>query len=246
MVTNVETQTVSLATPADLDWMVTLLAQRRTALVPHAPIYWRPAADAATAHRAFLEYLLVDGGAHAYRTAASVLVAVPRGDGWLVDDAYGPGEDWAMGDGQALWDAMAADCGGAEVRFVCPTHEHARAEFARAAGLVVAESWWLMELPGSGGGQADGQVDLPGAEAVTVGAPPIYAPPGPILFLPALTDSERAIPAAIATAPEIGCSAIVVNQVARDQALASDLTDAGFRRHCDFYTGAIQRVRETA
>jgi len=225
--------------------MVTLLAERRRSLVPHAPIFWRPAPDAAIAHRAFLEYLLADGGAHAYRTVASVLIAVPRGDGWLVDDAYVPGEDWATGDGRVLWNELAADCGGSEVRFVCPTHEHARAELARAAELAVAESWWHMELQGSGGGEAGCQIELPGAEAITVGAPAIYAPPGPILFLPAIADAGRAVPAAIAKAPELGCSAIVVNQVASDDALPNNLTDAGFRRHCDYYTGAIQRVQET-
>ena len=232
----------SLATLADLDWIVTVLAERRAPLVSHAPVFWRPAPDAATHHRAFIEYLLGDGGAHAYRTAASVLIAAPRGDGLLVDDAYVPGEHWATGDGGALWNALAADCRGSEVRFVCPVYEHARAEFAHAAGLAVAESWWLLELPGSGGGEAGCPVELPGGEAITVGAPPVYAPPGPILFLPVTTDAVRAIPAAIARAPEVGCSAIVVNQPCHGEALSGTLTEAGFRRHCDYYTGAIQGV----
>lgn len=236
--------TASLATLADLEWIVALLARRRRPLVSYAPIFWRPAPDASTHHRAYLEYLLVDGGAHAYRTPASVLIAVPRGDGWLVDDAFVPGEDWA-GDGRVLWDALAADCGGSEVRFVCPTYERARADFARAAGLTVAETWWLMELPGSGGGEAGAQIELPGAGALTVGAPAVYAPPGPILFLPALTDAERAVPAAIATAPDIGWSALVVNQLSSDDALVSTLTDVGLRRHCEYCTGEIQRVRGT-
>lgn len=131
--------TASLATLADLDWIVTVLAGRRMPLVSQAPVFWRPASDAATHHRAFIEHLLGDGGAYAYRTAASVLIAAPRGDGLLVDDAYVPGEDWATGDGRALWNALAADRGGSEVRFVCPTYEHARAEFAQDAGLVVAD-----------------------------------------------------------------------------------------------------------
>lgn len=194
--------TASLATLADLDWIVALLARRRRPLVSYAPIFWRPAPDASTHHRAYLEYLLVDGGAHAYRTPASV-------------------------------------------RFVCPTYERARADFARAAGLTVAETWWLMELPGSGGGEAGAQIELPGAGALTVGAPAVYAPPGPILFLPALTDAERAVPAAIATAPDIGCSALVVNQLSSDDALVSTLTDVGLRRHCEYCTGEIQRVRGT-
>lgn len=234
--------TASLATLADVDWIVTVLAERRAPLVPHAPVFWRRAPDAATHHRVFIEYLLGDGGARAYRTAASVLIAAPRRDGLLIDDACVPGEDWVTGDGRVLWNALAADCLGSEVRFVCPTYEHARAEFAQVVGLAVAESWWLMEFGDSGGGEAGCRVHLPGAEAITVAAPPVYAPPGPILFLPALTDAGRAIPAAIAKAPELGCAAIVVNQVSNDGVLSSDLTEAGFKRHCDYYTGTVQRV----
>lgn len=243
LLSNLVGVTASVATLADLDWIVTVLAERRAPLVPHAPVFWRPAPDTATHHRAFIEYLLSDGGARAYRTATSILIAAPRGDGLLVDDAYVPGQDWAKGDGRVLWNALAADCRSSEVRFVCPTYERARAEFAQAAGLAVAESWWLMELGGgAGGGEAGCQIELPGAQAITVGAPAVYAPPGPILFLPAPTDAGRAISAAIANAPELGCSAIVVNQVSRDDALSNNLTEASFRRHCDYYTGTIQRV----
>ena len=124
----------------------------------------------------------------------------------------------------------------------CPAHERERAEFARAAGLVVGESWWLIELS-TGGGEAGIPVSLPGAEAITVGAPPIYAPPGPILFLPVVSDAAAALQAAIEKAPEIGCAAIVVNQVAGDDRLASALGAAGFRRHCDYYTGSIHTKR---
>ncbi|MDN5804863.1 MAG: hypothetical protein L0H26_09820 [Microlunatus sp.] len=164
--------TATLATIADLDWIVTVLAQRRRSLVPHAPVFWRPAPDAASRHRAFIEHLVGDGTGHAYRTAASVLIAARRGAGLLVDDAYVPGENWATGDGRVLWNALAADCDNSEVRFVCPTYEHARAEFAQDAGLAVAESWWLMELENSGGGDPGCQIELPGARAITTGAPP--------------------------------------------------------------------------
>lgn len=228
----------SLATLADLDWIVSACRQRRRPLIRQAPIFWQPAPDATILHRAFIERLLADG-AKAYRTAGAVLVAVPRGSGWFVDDAHVPGGHWATGEGLDLWNALAADCGGCEVRLVCPTYEQDRAEFAQAAGLTVAESRWLVELPSSGGGETGKQLQLPGAEAITVGAPPVYAPPGPILFLPAPTDAGAALPAAIATAPELGCAAIVVNQTSGDDDLADVLAAAGFRRHCDYYTGTI-------
>lgn len=97
----------------------------------------------------------------------------------------------------------------------------------------------LLELDGSGGGEPGLEVALPGAEAITVGAPPVYAPPGPILFLPAPTDATKALPAAISRAPALGCAAIVVNQGADDTDLGAALAAAGFRRHCDYFEGRV-------
>jgi len=232
----------SVVTSDDVDWVVRVLMQRRELLVQFAPVFWRPSPVASTNHRVFIEYLLSEVGAKAYRTGDSVLVAVPRGQGWLVDDAYVPGSDWATGDGRALWNELDHEAHGAQVRLVCPAYEEDRAEFARCAGLTIAESWWLMELPDTSGGEAAVRVQLPGAEAIMVAAPPIYDPPGPILFLPGLDDLRTALPATIARAPQLGCPAIVVNQVAGDDSLAEALVETGFRRHCDYYTGAITSI----
>ena len=128
------------------------------------------------------------------------------------------------------------------MRFVCPSYEVERAAHAAAAGLAVHESWWLLELPGPGGGVAGVPVDLRGSPAMTVGAPPVYAPPGPILFLPARTDAVVALPAAFAEAPGLGCAAVVVNQAAGDEDLAVLLGGAGFRRHCDYYEGTVRAL----
>lgn len=236
--------TVRIATVDDLDWIVATLAVRRRRVVEHAPVFWRPSPTAGEAHREFLGSLLSGGGALAWRTNTSLLVAMPRADGWLVDDAYVPGDAWTPGDGSDLWDALADARAGDAVRFVCPTYERRRSDFAHTAGLRVAESWWLLELDHAGG-TAGLRVTLPGAEAVTVAAPPVYAPPGPVLFLPDPTDAEAALPAATEKAAELGCAAIVVNQQAGDQALTDTLDAAGFRRHCDYFTGAIDHVRRT-
>lgn len=229
------------ATIADLDWIVTVLARRREPLAKQAPVFWRPAPDAAAKHRAFIEYLLTDGGARGYRTDHAVLIAAPRGGGWLVDDFYVPGDRFG-GDGLQLWNALANDVGGSEVRFVSPTYEHHRAKFARGAGLAITESWWLRELDAAGG-DPNVRVQLPGAEAITVSAPPVYAPPGPILFLPsAPRDPSEAIPAAVDKATELGCASIVVNVIPGDDELAGTLRDAGFRQHCDYYTGTVRAL----
>jgi hypothetical protein len=181
--------------------MVALLGRRRERLAMFAPVFWRPATGASEAHRAFIEYLLSDGGAKAYRTEESFLMAVPRAAGWLVDDAHVPGEDWAGDDGRALWNAFDADCHGADVRVVCPTYEGARAEFARAAGLSVSETWWLLELPGGSGGRPGLRVQLPGAAAITVAAPPVYDPLGPVLFPPSWSTSSRAATPSVKRSP---------------------------------------------
>ena len=204
-------------------------------------MFWRPAPDASSRHRAFLVYLLTEGGAVAYRTDDSVLVAAPRGDGWLVDDFFVGPEKW-MVDGRELWDAFSRDRHGSQVRLVCPSYEKARGAFARRVGLTLSACWWLKELPGSGGGDAGAEVALPGAHAVTVAAPPVYAPPGPILFLPVVTDAQQAVPAAVAQAPDLGCAAVVVNVEPGDADLTSALTSADFRRHCDYYEGVIRRA----
>lgn len=232
---------VRAAAAADSAWIVAALNLRREPLVQYAPVFWRPAPDAPSQHRAFLDYLLTDGGAVAYRTDDSVLVAAPRGDGWLVDDFFVDQEKW-MVDGRELWAAFSRDCHGSQVRFVCPTYEKARGDFALQVGLTVSASWWLKELPGSGGGEARVEVALPGAQAVTVAAPPVYAPPGPILFLPVVTDAQHAVPAAVDQAPDLGCAAVVVNVEPGNADLASALTDADFRRHCDYYEGLIRPV----
>lgn len=229
---------------ADLDWVIELLNQRRAPLVEFASVFWRPAADASASHRAFIQYLLTEGGAKGFRTGHAVVIAAPRGEGWLVDDMHVSGSDWVHGDGRALWNALDGVAHGAQVRFVCPTYEADRGEFAQAVGLSVIESWWLLEfLNGPTDGEAGVRVDLAGAEGITVAAPPVYDPGGPVLNIPALSgNAPTVLAAAIATAPELGCPAIVVNQVAGDAALEQALVGAGLRRHCDYYSGTIRSV----
>ena len=237
--TSLQAVRVRAVTVDDLDWLVTALAERRKQLVPHAPVFWRPSQHATRIHRAYLARLLTQAGAKGYRTDAAVLIAAPRNPGWTIDDACVPREQWDAPDAQALWQAFTADCSGDPVRFVCPRYERERGAFAHGTGLTVAESWWLKELPGSHGGQAGVTVDVPGASASTTAAPPVYAPPGPMLFLPEVTDPQTAIPAALSEAPRHGCAGIVINQHPDEIQLAAKLREAGFRQHCDYYTGNV-------
>lgn len=45
--------------------------------------------------------------------------------------------------------------------------------------------------------------------------------------------------AALTAAPGLGCAAIVVNQAVGDTALARELSMAGFRQHCHYFTGRV-------
>ncbi len=232
--------TVRPATVSDLDWMVSVLSERRGSLVDFARVVWRPAPDASERHREFLEHLLREGSATAYRTDTSLLVAPRRGDGWLIDDLHVSEGHWEN-DGRDMWNALASESSGDAVRFVCPTYEANRRSFAHRVGLDLAESWWLMELETSGG-EPGAKVALPGGEGITVAAPPVYGPPGPMLFIPALSDPRAAVYASPQSARQHGCAGVVVNQTARDTQLAEILSQSGFRRHCDYFTGILATI----
>jgi hypothetical protein len=156
----------------------------------------------------------------------------------LLDDVVVP-DDGRDGDGDALWESFSAARSGEPVRFVCPVVEPARRAFAERHGLVLHESWWLRELEGPAGGTAGLEVTVSGATARTVAAPPVYDPPGPVLFLPGPVDDVAALRIVLGEAPRRGCPAVVVNQQAGDDRLAAALRDAGFRRHCDYLTGVV-------
>jgi hypothetical protein len=88
----------------DLDWVVERLAQRRAALASHAPVYWRPAASAAHAHRRYLGYVLSKGGGVGFRTGNALLIAAPEATvagssmtpSFLTASGTGPGSCYGM------------------------------------------------------------------------------------------------------------------------------------------------------
>lgn len=217
-----------------------MLGDRRRALLPSAPLFWRPSEHAARYHRAFLNKLLAREAAAGYRTETAVLIAADQAHGWDVDDAHVANGRWvASPDADALWAAFAGEHRGDPVRMVCPVYERERTDFAVGNGLILANTWWLLELPGSEGGTANEHIEVPGAAAFTTGAPPVYAPPGPMLFLSEVTDPRLAISVAVDEAPRRGCAGIVVDHHPTDDALESALRAGGFRAHCAYYTGAL-------
>lgn len=223
----------------DLDWAVERLAQRRAALASHAPVYWRPAANAAHAHRRYLGYVLSKGGGVGFRTGNALLIAAPGGIGrWIIDDAFVPDGEWAR-TGQLLWNALSSEIAGSPVRFVCPVPEPDRVGFARTLGLHLQTSWWHETIEQIRPPAESHDLYVKGATARLVPAPRIYDPGGPVLFLTEIGDFARALPAARAEAKRLGSPVVVADQPHSDTALAAALQGAGYHRHCDFFDGTI-------
>jgi hypothetical protein len=225
-------------TVEDLDWAVAVLARRRAALVPYAPVYWRPAPCAGEIHRSYLRHLITEAGGLGFRTDDALLVAAPGRRGWTIDDAAVPNGGWDSF-GRQLWAAFASQVEGDAVRFVCPVPETDRLHFAASLGLEVAESWWHVEVPQSTAGKGVRGPQVDGATVEYVQAPPVYDPGGEILFLRRVSDSARALPSAQHKAAAQGNPLVVVSQMVGDRALVEALESSGFRRHCDFMEGRV-------
>lgn len=232
--------TVRRLTPDDVGWAVGRLARRRARLVPYAPVYWRPAHDADAAHRRFLAHVLGKGGGTGFRTDDALMIAAPgRGGGWTVDDAVVADGGWAD-TGQQLYNALSQETAGSSIRFVCPTPEPERSQFAQAQGLQLQTSWWQLAVDQIRPSPDDGEHPrINGATASLVRAPQIYDPGGPILFVTDITDARQALPSARAEAERLGSPVIVVDQRPADKELGFVLDNAGFYRHCDFLAGTI-------
>lgn len=233
---------IRVMTSDDVGWSVEVLARRRARLARHAPVYWRPAADATERHTRWLTHLLGPGGGIGYRTERGLLIAAPGPDAWTIDDAWVPDDAW-HDDGAALWSRAVARIGPATVRFVCPTFEPERTRFAVACGLELDTSWWHLDVdpateevePAT---EAGTEPLLEGASAALVPAPPVYDPGGPVLLLREIADIV-VLDGAPGEAARCGAPLVVVDQPSRDAPLARSLTEHGYLRHCDFFTGTL-------
>ncbi|MCD4535399.1 hypothetical protein LRP67_14995 [Nocardioides sp. cx-169] len=221
------TDDVRPLTQDDLDWAVELTRARRARLAPHAPRFWRPAADAVERHRAFLSHLIDDAATLTLRSDHGFLVALHPGPHLMVDDmVVDPVERWAT-EGVALLRAATAL---APVRFVVPAMESERLDAALDLGLEPAEMWWHRDLePGTGLNvvSEDPRLSISGAEAQLVPAPPVHDPGGPVLLITAVAGAD-ALRDAEQSAARRGATVSVVTQRPTDQPLAELLSAAGY------------------
>lgn len=217
-------------TADDLDWVVDLTRERRARLVPKAPRFWRPAADAAARHRAFLAHLVADPGAVTLRTEHGCLVGIERAGRLVVDDmVVDPPEHWVTEGVRLLEHAR----GAGPLRFVVAAGERERMEVALGLGLEPAEVWWHRDLEPATGLNVvveDPAISVAGATGQLVPAPPVYDPGGPVLLVTSV-ESADALTRLQQSAARRGATVAVVAQHPADPddiATAALLTEAGF------------------
>jgi hypothetical protein len=146
------------AAPGDLDRILALAAAQREEYAGYQPRFWRPAAAAADAQRAYLLGLIEDGGialvsepsfGYAFGTLLPAPPVYERGPACLV-------VDFAVEDRQ-LWPRVgvellaavrvaARDRGATEAVVVTARLDGPKRAALTAAGLVPASEWWIGEL----------------------------------------------------------------------------------------------------
>ena len=224
----------------DLDWVTGLAAARRARLAPFAPRFWNPSPDARAVHAEFLGRLIGSPDVMAVRSEHGFLFGLPRRgrllvDDMLVDDMVLTDDARWRDEGTALLRHAARAARPAALRFVCPVPERPRADAARVVGLTVAESWWHHDLEkhrAAPAGELSGEL---GEDCRLVPAPPVYDPGGPVLLVTRVPDASALTRAEQAAAAR-GATVSVVSQDAADDALATLLTKAGYRRTTDYFT----------
>ena len=224
-------------TQDDLGWLVELAGVMRERRAPHAPLFWRPAADAMPHHRAYLSWLLDRTDTVTVRTARGYLVGVPTGPDLVVDDfAVEDDAAWPT-DGRALLEHVH---GEHRLRVVVPVCEPGRRAVAAGLGLEPGTTWWHRDLPdppdpGADEQEAEAEVAVDGATGRLVVAPPVYDPGGPVLLVTAAVASAAALRRLEQQAARRGATVSVVETQPADTRVPALLEAAGYLRTTDFY-----------
>src|SRR3954469_9256402 len=128
--------TVRDATGTDVGSMTDLFDRQRLQHEAFSPVFWRVAANARNAHRAFIELLVQSRGVLTLvSSAGGALIALDRGDkGWLIDDFAVPRDELWPTTGFELLRA-ALDRIGRPVTVVVAHRDGAKRAVLRQAGL---------------------------------------------------------------------------------------------------------------
>jgi hypothetical protein len=146
------------AAPGDLDRILALAAAQREEYAGYQPRFWRPAAAAADAQRAYLLGLIEDGGialvsepsfGYAFGTLLPAPPVYERGPACLVVDFAVENRQLWPRVGVELLAAIrvaARDRGATEAVVVTARLDGPKRAALTAAGLVPASEWWVGEL----------------------------------------------------------------------------------------------------
>ncbi|MGN6792746.1 MAG: GNAT family N-acetyltransferase [Streptosporangiaceae bacterium] len=150
---------IRTATPADVDAMVRMAAERRDEYSTYQPVFWHPASDAEQKHRPYLAKLVNgsdvvtlvsedDGeptGFIILSFTAAPPVYEPGGPTGLIDDfAVRPGR-WQTTGARLLHAALAAagERGAVQAVVVTAHLDEPKRAMLRQAGLGLASEWWV-------------------------------------------------------------------------------------------------------
>lgn len=228
------------ASSEDVDEIARLLDAKRREYETYSPVFWRPAADAITKHKLFLEALITQGGPITLVQPGDdgldgVIVALRRSDDWLVDDfAVRSPERWTQA-GRALLDEVCTRADGVPVTVVCGHRDEPKRALLHDGGGVLREQWWVRALAGV---EPDSDSD-PALAAGAVGrlltAPPVYDPGGPVCQARAWDGSRAALEGLERWARSQGAVLVVVPVGAGDGNRQEVLRDVGYHVASDWY-----------
>lgn len=225
----------------DFVWAAGLMERRRERYAELSPVFWRPAVGVTEAHAHVMRATAARAGAVALRTDGGFALSYPHEGRCFVDDFAVEADDLWRSDGRELllaaW-ARARSTDQPTLRVVTARKDHPKRDMLAGLDLIVAERWWVKELPPGGDASAWGPVTLGDVEALIVPAPPVYDPGGPVCLLGDV-EPARAIPAADAATRYGAVLAIVQRGQVTPEAPGSEpeLEAAGFHNPSEFYEG---------
>ncbi|MHB8295035.1 MAG: hypothetical protein ACYDH5_10520 [Acidimicrobiales bacterium] len=169
------------------EWAAKLMEQRRQIYASYSPVFWRPAAGVTGLHAGFIRRLAAKPSNVCLRAEHGFVIGQLRGAECFVDDFALDEEGTWADDGAELLDelwARAASDTVTTMRVVTARADRDKVAMLTAAGLALAEQWWVKPLdPTAASETAAGRVAGPGFSGLLGPAPPVYDPGGPVLLV---------------------------------------------------------------
>jgi hypothetical protein len=205
----------------DARWAAEIMERRRQIYAGFSPVFWRPARGVIGLHARFIRRLAAEDSAVCLRADHGFVIGQARPPECFVDDfALDEAGSWESTGRELLdelWRRIASDAITA-VRVVTAKADRAKVAMLEAAGLALAEQWWVKPLPvrPAGPEAAPGRVSGPGFSGLLGPAPPVYDPGGPVLLVERLDGDDvealeeaamsmGAVLAVVAAPPGAGC-----------------------------------------